>query len=95
MRPDVFLGPHVRAQNYDGAWDLVRWSKAKFKATNMDLSAANVTYDLVLLISPEYELELSQKMVRVMRPTLLVVMMHNGNYEHMEGADERLVIFWT
>lgn len=23
---DVVLGPHIRGQNYDGAWDLLKWS---------------------------------------------------------------------
>eukprot|EP00798_Chlamydomonas_sp_ICE-L_P023059 gene23059-30248_t len=67
---DVFLGPYIRTQNYDGAWDLVRWSKARFYKTDINLHSHNVTYDLVILVSPEYELELSQRIVAAMRPRL-------------------------
>mmetsp|Transcript_23389 Transcript_23389/g.51334 ORF Transcript_23389/g.51334 Transcript_23389/m.51334 type:complete len:405 (-) Transcript_23389:715-1929(-) len=80
---DVFLSPYVRSANYDGAWDLVRWSKANFKGTNANLRTSNVTYDLLILISPDYELQLNQHMVKHLNPRLTLAIVHNANYEHM------------
>lgn len=81
---DVYLGPYTRSQNYDGVWDLIRWSKASFKRTTDNLQAKGLSYDLVILVSPDYELEVNEKLVRQMKPKLLLCIVHNSDYAQMD-----------
>lgn len=54
---DVFLHPHYRTKNFDGAWGLIKWSRARFLTTSSSISRLKIKYDLVLLVSADYEVE--------------------------------------
>lgn len=80
---DVFLSPYARTANFDGAWELIKWSKANFMRTDK-LSAIKQPYDLVILVSPDYELQANEDLLRAMKPRMTVSIVHNANYEHMD-----------
>lgn len=65
---EVFLSPWIQKENYDGAWDLVKWSKAKFRKTNINVASLKLKYDITILISPDYELKLNHRLLQQMRP---------------------------
>ncbi len=62
---DVYLSPHAQTQNFNGAWELVRGFAGVFKRTSLDHVAH--AYDLVWLVSPDYELQDNIKMLEVRR----------------------------
>lgn len=81
---DVFLSPHSRTANFDGAWDLVRWSKVTFRKTDVKPGALKVKYDIVILVSPDYELETNEALVQQMQPKLLICIVHNSDFKDMD-----------
>lgn len=50
-------------ENYDGAWDLIKWSKATFRSTNSNIRSLKIDYGLAILVSPDYEVAANKKMV--------------------------------
>lgn len=70
---------HARA----GAWDLVRWSKATFRKTNMDVRALRRDYRLVILVSTDYELRQNQQLLQQMQPYITLAIVHNSDYPEM------------
>lgn len=79
---DVFLSPYARTANFDGAWELVRWSKAVFRRT--DKLEKVPTYDIAILVSPDYELQANEALITAMKPKITISIVHNANYEHMD-----------
>ena len=82
---EVFLSPWIQKENYDGAFDLVKWSKAKFRKTNMNVASLKLEYHIVILISPDYELKLNQRLLQQMRPKLTLAIVHNSDYKEMDS----------
>jgi hypothetical protein len=82
---EVFMSPWIQKENYDGAWDLVKWSKAKFRKTNMNIESLKLEYHIAILISPDYELKLNQRLLQQMRPLLTLAIVHNSDYKEMDS----------
>ncbi|KAG1677812.1 hypothetical protein FOA52_008576 [Chlamydomonas sp. UWO 241] len=80
---DVYMSPWIRRENYDGAWDLVRWSKANFRSMSEKIADKKLRYDLVVLVSPDYELEQNKLLLEQMRPALTVAIVHNADFGNM------------
>ena len=55
-----------------GAWDLVKWSKATFRNTNVNLRSIKAEYGLAILVSPDYEVSANKKLLDQMKPRLTV-----------------------
>jgi hypothetical protein len=69
---DVYLNPYVRSAKADGAWELLRRSKANFVLLTRGALAEAAKrglpeYDVVILVSTEYEMQTVATVLRHMR----------------------------
>lgn len=80
---DVFISPHTRGANGDGAWNLISWSKARFLRADRAPEASGRSssiYDLAVLVSPDYELEANLAILPRLRPHLTLAIVHNSDF---------------
>ena len=82
---DVYMSPWIQNENYDGAWDLVKWSKATFRSVNANLKSLKLNYGLAILVSPDYELTANKKLLDQMNPRITVAVVHNSDFADMES----------
>ncbi|KXZ51932.1 hypothetical protein GPECTOR_11g58 [Gonium pectorale] len=84
---DVYLNRYTRAPTADGAWELLRWSKAKFTTITRGLASVlakrRPKYDLVILVSTDYELDALTELLKHLPRRLTIAYIHNSDYEHM------------
>ncbi|KAG2449778.1 hypothetical protein HYH02_005302 [Chlamydomonas schloesseri] len=87
-RTTVFLNPYTRAANSDGAWEILRWSKARFvlltRSAMASLAKKPPAYDLVILVSPDYELDANAALLRFIRRRLTVAFVHNSDFNQTQ-----------
>lgn len=77
---DVYVGPNLVSGNTDGARDYLRWSRAAFKPAPRGLQR---TYDLAILVSPDYELDANLRMLRAAPPRRVLALIHNGDFAQL------------
>ncbi|GFR42596.1 hypothetical protein Agub_g3526 [Astrephomene gubernaculifera] len=82
---DVYINRYTRASTSDGAWDLLKWSKSNFllltRGLLASLSRKPTFYDLVILVSPEYELDANAELLRHVRRRLTIAFVHNSDWD--------------
>ncbi|KAG2437824.1 hypothetical protein HXX76_005443 [Chlamydomonas incerta] len=87
-RTDVFLNPYTRAANSDGAWEILRWSKARFvlltRSAMASLAKKKPAYDLVILVSPDYELDANAALLRYIQRRLTIAFVHNSDFNQTQ-----------
>ena len=91
-RTDVFLNPYTRSSSSDGAWEILRWSKARFvmltRSALASLAKKKPEYDLVILVSPDYELDANAALLRYVQRRLTVAFVHNSDFNQTQRLIE-------
>lgn len=80
----IFLSPYVHTANFDGAFELVQWARSSFKRTTIALEKLQGPFDLIILVSPDYELQQNEQLIAYMNGTLAVSIVHNPGNEYMD-----------
>ncbi|KAG2497360.1 hypothetical protein HYH03_004519 [Edaphochlamys debaryana] len=89
---DVFLSPYTRSANADGAWDLIRWSKTNMRLLTRsavsEIQRSNTHYDLVILVSTDYELDANEDLLRHMPRRMTMAYVHNADFNRTQRLIE-------
>eukprot|EP00198_Chlamydomonas_reinhardtii_P007795 XP_001697132.1 predicted protein [Chlamydomonas reinhardtii] len=76
----------------DGAWEILRWSKARFvmltRSALASLAKKKPEYDLVILVSPDYELDANAALLRYVQRRLTVAFVHNSDFNQTQRLIE-------
>ncbi|GIL71639.1 hypothetical protein Vretimale_912 [Volvox reticuliferus] len=83
-RTDMYLNRNLRSANGDGSWDILRRSRINFRLITRSLltsiSREKPFYDLLILVSLDYELDAIEELLRHIRRRVTVAMVHNGDF---------------
>ncbi|GIL80479.1 hypothetical protein Vretifemale_9679 [Volvox reticuliferus] len=87
-RTEIFLHRHTQREAGDGTWDILRRFRFKYHLlTHTRLAAlarAKPFYDVVILVSPEYELRDLENVLVNIRRHVTVAIIHNSDFENMQ-----------
>ncbi|GLI59260.1 hypothetical protein VaNZ11_001107 [Volvox africanus] len=83
-RTDMYLNRYMRSANGDGSWDILRRSRINFRLITRTLltsiSREKPFYDLLILVSPDYELDANEELLRHIRRRVTVAIVHNSDF---------------
>ncbi|GIL46379.1 hypothetical protein Vafri_3367 [Volvox africanus] len=83
-RTDLYLNRYTRSANGDGSWDILRRSRINFRLLTRTLltsiSREKPFYDLLILVSPDYELDANEELLRHIRRRVTVAIVHNSDF---------------
>lgn len=77
----VFLHPRVVVGNHMGFMDYLGYNKLTFK----DYRDLKSHYDVIIFISPEWNLPTVQAIVQVSKPKVVIAAIHNGNAKTLKS----------
>ncbi|GFH17240.1 uncharacterized protein HaLaN_13830, partial [Haematococcus lacustris] len=79
----IFLSPYARTANFDGAYNLIRWTRGVLHRTDQNVSQLRMQADIAIVVSPDYELPTVAALLQAMRPCLTISMVHNADFQSM------------
>ncbi|GIL60290.1 hypothetical protein Vafri_14918 [Volvox africanus] len=87
-RTDVYVHRYTQRDAGEGSWDVLRRFRIKYRLltrTRLEALARDKPfYDVVILVSPEYELPDLENLLQNIRRHLTVAIVHNSDFEDMQ-----------
>ncbi|EFJ52708.1 hypothetical protein VOLCADRAFT_85968 [Volvox carteri f. nagariensis] len=87
-RTDIYVNPYTRTSSGDGAWEVLRRSRVNyiFLTRNIlkNIAQQKPFYDLLILVSPDYELDANEELLRHIRRHMTVAIVHNSDFNETE-----------